>query len=177
MLSNGKRGRKAPPIPCICHYCQLPCAAIIYSNPVIVGLWKTRGNMLRWIYTLFVLAHGLAHMVYVALANGHQVSESSLDWTGGSWLLSKPLGEQLTRTFGSWVFTLVTISFIVTAGGLATRQAWATNWLIGTLFASSIALFIFWDGGLTALVDKGLLGLAISIALLLGIYLLKYPNF
>jgi hypothetical protein len=133
--------------------------------------------MLRWIYSFFVLAHGLAHMVYVALASGHPVSENSVDWTGSSWLLSGPLGEQLTRTFGSWVFTLVTIGFIITAGGLATRQSWSINWLVGATIASSLALLAFWDGSSTALVDKGFLGLLINVVLLVGLFVFKYPSF
>ena len=79
--------------------------------------------MLYWVYTLFVFLHGLAHMVYTALASGWiPAAEGVENWTGTSWLLTVPLGTQGIRGVGSIVFTALTAVFVIAAAGLALRQ-------------------------------------------------------
>ncbi len=132
--------------------------------------------MFHWIYTLFVLVHGLVHMVYVSFAQGWVVPETGNDWIGTSWLLSGSLGEQGTRNLGSVVFGAITALFVVSAIGLGFRQAWSVNWLVVTAVASSLSLMLFWDGKWVALSEKGIIGLMINIALLVGIYAFRFPS-
>lgn len=129
--------------------------------------------MAYWIFTIFVLLHGLAHMVYTSIAM-HWIPAPP-GWTGASWLLSSPLGAQGTRSAGAFVFTALTLAFVVLAAGLAFRLGWASNWLVWVPVASSLALIAFWDGSPQDLVTKGILGLAINIGLLIAVLVFKYP--
>lgn len=132
--------------------------------------------MVTWLFAFFVLAHGVAHMVYTSMAMGWiPAPATSSPWTGASWLLTGPLSLSVTNILGAIVFTAVTLAFAITAGGLALRQPWANAMLVGTAIASSVALFLFWDGSPQDLVTKGLIGLVINIALLVVFYVFHFP--
>lgn len=132
--------------------------------------------MLYWVYTLFVFLHGLAHMVYTALASGWiPAAEGVENWTGTPWLLSRTLSTQGTRGAGPIIFTALTVVFVIAAAGLALRQRWATTWVAVAAVASCGALLAFWDGNLQSLTEKGVVGLIINIILLVALFVFRYP--
>jgi hypothetical protein len=132
--------------------------------------------MVIWLFAFFVFAHGVAHMVYTAIAMGWiPAPELNSTWTGSSWLLTGPLSLSVTNILGAIVFTAVTLAFAITAGGLAFRQPWANAMLVGTSIVSSVALFVFWDGSTQDLVSKGLIGLLINLGLLFSLYVFRFP--
>jgi hypothetical protein len=132
--------------------------------------------MLHWIFTLLVLFHGLAHLVYTALAQGWiPVAQGQENWTGTSWLLASRLDESGTRTAGAIVFALLAVSFVISAVGIAFRVPWASSWLANSSILSSGALFLFWDGSFQSLSEKGIVGLAINVFLLVSIFVFKFP--
>lgn len=132
--------------------------------------------MLVWIYALFVLGHGVAHMVYTSLAMGWLPElEKQSTWSGASWMLTGSLGLPTTRILGAIFFTAITVLFAVTAGAVAFKQPWASTWLQWTAVASSLGLILFWDGSPQDLVSKGLIGLAINIGLLIALLVFKFP--
>ncbi|MEX2161449.1 MAG: hypothetical protein WD751_05990 [Anaerolineales bacterium] len=132
--------------------------------------------MTIWIFAFFVFAHGVAHMVYTSLAMGWiPAADVNSTWSGASWLLTGALGLPATRSLGASVFTLVTLAFAVAAVSITLRQPWASTWLAGTAIASILALFLFWDGSLQDLVSKGAIGLAINKAILIALYVFRFP--
>jgi len=132
--------------------------------------------MLYWIYTIFVLLHGLVHMLFPSIAQGWVPAPPKAgDFTGTSWLFTRFLGEPGTRSLGTAAFSLVTLMFIIAAIGLAFRQDWATAWVAASAIASSLVVILMWDGRLQALDEKGFIGVLISIGLLIGLYAFKYP--
>lgn len=133
--------------------------------------------MLHWIFTIFVLLHGLVHLLYLAWAQGKLIPEDGFQWNSHSWLLSGWLGEQSATWVGMLLFGACALLFIVTAAGLAFRQAWAPNWLAISTIVSSITIVAMWDGRMQALSDKGFVGVLINVALLIGLYVFHYPAF
>jgi hypothetical protein len=132
--------------------------------------------MLVWIYALFILGHGIAHMVYTSPAMGWLPElENQSTWSGASWVLTGSLGLPTTRVLGAVFFTAITALFAITAGGIAFGQPWATAWLQWTAIASSLGLIFFWDGSPQDFVSKGLIGLAINIGLLIALLVFKFP--
>lgn len=126
-----------------------------------------------WIFTIFVLLHGLVHMVYTSIALKWIPAPEG--WTGISWLFSGPLGAQGTRNAGAFVFTALTAAFVVLADGLVFKQTWTSSWQLWVPVLSSLALFAFWDGSLQDLLTKGFLGILINIGLLVALLVFKYP--
>lgn len=133
--------------------------------------------MFHWVYSLFVFLHGLVHLLYLAWSQGKMLPEEGFEFTGESWLLTGVLGQQATRSVGMVLFAVAALLFVVTGVGIALRQGWSPNWLAISAIVSSLVILLMWDGKLTALDDKGFVGVLINIALLVGFYVFKYPAF
>lgn len=132
--------------------------------------------MVHFLFSLFVLLHGLAHLVYTAMARGLiPATATQPDLTGTSWLFAGLLGTQGTRNVGAVVFAALALMFTVVAGGLWLRQPWSGQWLAAAAFLSSLVLLAFWDGSMQDLTSKGLVGLVINVALLIAFYAFRYP--
>lgn len=133
--------------------------------------------MFHWIYSLFIVLHGLVHLLYLAWSQGRLLPEEGFEFTGESWLFTNLLGPQTTRTLGMILFAVTALLFVAAGIGLATRQGWAPNWLAISAIVSSLVILVMWDGKLTALDQKGFIGALINIAIVVGIYIFKYPAF
>jgi hypothetical protein len=131
--------------------------------------------MLRFIYGVIIILHGLVHMWYVTLAQRWVPFEPDMGWTGSSWLLTNAIGDGATRTLETIVYTFTTLGFIVGGIGVFANTDWWTTFMTTAAIASSVGVFLFWDGSFEMLVQKGLLGLLINIAVLAGLWIFNWP--
>lgn len=130
--------------------------------------------MLKFLMGLFTILHGLVHLWYCALSQRLVAFQPEMGWTGRSWLLSGFLSDPTIRPLASVLYILATIAFLVSGIGIFTRADWLRPVLIGTATFSSVIILLFWDGDLQMLVQKGLFGLLINVAVIItGILLLK----
>ncbi|MDF1501152.1 MAG: hypothetical protein P1P76_11850 [Anaerolineales bacterium] len=127
--------------------------------------------MLHFLYGIFVILHGLVHLWYVTLSQSWVPFKPDMGWTGKSWLITNAIGDSATRSLAALIYTLITIAFVGGGIGLLVRSDWWTSAIIGAATASTIAILVFWDGSPAMLVQKGLLGLLINLALLASILL------
>lgn len=127
--------------------------------------------MLHFLSGIFVILHGLVHLWYVTLSQGWVPFEPDMGWTGQSWLITNAIDDSATRSLAALIYTLITLAFVVGGIGLLVRSDWWTSAIIGAAIASTIAILVFWDGSPAMLVQKGLLGLLINLALLASILL------
>jgi hypothetical protein len=128
------------------------------------------------IYGVFVILHGLVHMWYVTLAQRWVPFEPEMGWNGTSWLLTNTIGEVATRTIATVSYTLITLAFGIAGVGVFAHTDWWPNLLTGAAIASTICILIFWDGSFSLIVQKGLLGFLINIALLSMLFIFKWPG-
>ncbi len=133
--------------------------------------------MFFWLYVLFLALHGGAHMVYAAFARGWMTPEKGPNWTGYSWLFTRFFGESGTREIGTWIFYLAIGLFVIAALSLALRADWALNAISVAAIYSTLAILVMWDGKFSQIVDKGLIGILINIALLAGLGIFNWPKF
>jgi hypothetical protein len=131
--------------------------------------------MLQFIYAVFIILHGLVHLWYVTLAQRWVPFESDMGWTGTSWLFSNMIGDGATRMLVTIVYALTTLGFIVAGIGVFANTGWWRIFVASTAIVSSIGILLFWDGSINMIVQKGLLGLLINIALLVGLWILNWP--
>lgn len=122
--------------------------------------------MLRVLVGVFILLHGLVHLWYFTISQGLVTFQSEMGWTGRSWLLSKFVQESSLSTLASALYVLVTLAFIFGSVGVFFRAEWIRPVLIGSAIFSSTVILLFWDGSGEMLVQKGVLGLAINLAIL-----------
>jgi hypothetical protein len=124
---------------------------------------------------IFVILHGLVHFWFVTLSQGWVEFQADMGWTGESWLLSGILKGDLIRGLASLLYGLGAVTFLVAGAGLLSRHDWSRPWLIAASLISAFSIVVFWDGNFDLLVQKGLLGLLISLGLLAAVLLFNWP--
>ena len=135
--------------------------------------------MLRFLIGLFIISHGLVHLWFFTLSQGlikFQPGMREPGWTGRSWLFTSLLGESTTRSLAGILFVLAAVAFVVSGFGIFFRADWWWTALIGSAVFSSVIILLLWDGSLQLAVDKGVIGLLISIVILV-VLLFKRPAF
>ena len=133
--------------------------------------------MLRLLFGIFVVLHGLVHLWYFTLSQMLVKFKPEMGWTGKSWILSNFLGNSTTRPVASMLFVMAAIAFVISGVGILSRGEWWWSMLLGSAVFSSAILFLFWDGNMQLVVQKGLIGFLISLAILLLLLLFKRPAF
>lgn len=125
--------------------------------------------MREWITSLFLVAHGWAHIWYVILSRRLVDFEEWMVWTGESWIFSGVIGEQTRLSIATLGYGGSLMGFIV--GGILlnlNKPSWRTVALASALISSATVL-LFWDGELSMLKEKGIFGLLINLAIIVYI--------
>ena len=120
--------------------------------------------MLRFLAGIFVILHGLVHLWLVTLSLRLGEFKTDMGWTGESWLLSGFVGSSPLRIVASAGFILATLLYLVSGVGVLAQADWTRTLLLVSAAFSSLLLLIFWDGNPEMIVQKGLIGLLINIA-------------
>lgn len=131
--------------------------------------------MVKVFFGVFIILHGLVHMWYFTLSQKLVTFQADMGWTGKSWLFTNALGDTATRSLAGLLYALATIVFAVGGIGFMIQQDWWRPVAIGSAIFSSAILILFWDGSLNLLVEKGLLGLLINLAILIGLLVFNWP--
>ena len=129
--------------------------------------------MLRFLISLFIILHGLVHLWYFTLSQGLVEFKPEMGWTGRSWILSGLLGDTIVRSVASTLFVVAAIALMTSGVGTLLRAEWWQTILLGSAILSFVILFLFWDGSMRMVVQKGLIGFLISLAILLMVLLFK----
>ena len=131
--------------------------------------------MLRFIVGVFIVLHGLVHLLYCGQSRRLFELQPEMIWPDGSWVFSKLIGDEKTRLLASTSCLLAAIGFVVGGAGILLRQAWWHPVVVGSAAFSALIIILFWDGKIQKLDDKGFVGLLINIAILAGVLILQWP--
>ncbi len=107
----------------------------------------------------------------MVLSQGLVPFEPEMGWTGESWLLSRFLDASKSTVLASVLYTLATLAFVVGGITLMLNGTWWRSLTLGSAGFSSLVLLLFWDGKTEFLVQKGLLGILINVALIIALWL------
>jgi hypothetical protein len=122
--------------------------------------------MLRIIVTVFMVLHGLVHLLYAGQSQRVFELQPGMTWPDGSWVLSSFLGEAGTRVVASACCVLAAIGFVAGGAGLLLRQAWWRPVVVGAAAFSATMLLVLWDGQIQKLDDQGAIAILINLAIL-----------
>ena len=128
--------------------------------------------MFSILFGVFIVLHGLVHLWFFTLSQGLielKPDMPDVGWTGKSWLFTSILGDATTRGLASGLYIVATIGFVIGGIGIFGQQEWARMVLVASAALSAAVIILFWDGGLQLVVQKGLIGLLISLAILLAL--------
>jgi hypothetical protein len=125
------------------------------------------------IMSALLVAQGWAHIWYVILSQRLIEYKDEMGWTGESWILSSLLGEPVTRHVSTLGYSLSLIGFILGGASLYMGKGWARTIILVSAAVSSATIATFWDGELSMLKEKGLIGLMINLAVIVYFTRLK----
>ena len=133
--------------------------------------------MVRVIFGVFIVLHGLVHLLYFGQSRRLFELQSGMVWPDGSWIFSKLLGDETTRLLASIFLVLAAIDFVAGGAGILLGQAWWRPVVVSAAAFSAIIYLLFWDGAWQNLHDKGAIGILINIAILAAVLIFQWPNF
>jgi hypothetical protein len=133
--------------------------------------------MLRFILGVFVVLHGLVHLLYFGQGRRLFELQPGMVWPDGSWVFAKLLGTEATRWLASAACILAAVLFIAGGLGIFVRQAWWRPVIVVSAAFSALLFFLFWNGGFQKLDNQGGIGILINLAILGAVILLQWPNF
>lgn len=122
--------------------------------------------MLRVTFSLFLVLHGLVHLLYLGQSAGYFELQPGLRWPDGSWAFARLLGDGATRGVATLSLGMAAVAFVAGGLGLFARQNWWQPLVVGAAVFSALLFLFMWDGGLQRLDDKGAVGLLLNLALL-----------
>jgi hypothetical protein len=133
--------------------------------------------MVRIIVGVFIVLHGLVHLLYFGQSRRLFELRPGLVWPDGSWAFSKLLGEERTRWLASVSCALAAIGFMAGGAGILAGQAWWRLLAVGSAAFSGFMLILLWDRQMHRLNDKGAFGVLINGAILVAVLILRWPDF
>ena len=133
--------------------------------------------MLRFIVGVFMVLHGLVHLLYFGQSARYLELQPGMLWPDGSWAFSRLIGDEATRTLASISYVLATIGFVAGGIGILVRQAWWHPVIVGSTAFSAVIIVLFWDGVVQMLDNKGGIGLLVNLAILAALLVLRWPDF
>lgn len=130
--------------------------------------------MIRPIFGIFIVLHGLVHLLYFGQSARLFVLQPGMMWPEGSWAFAKLLGVETTRILASIFLVLAGFGFIAGGIGLFFKQVWFQPMVVGTALFSIILFFLFWNGKMQNLDSQGVIAILINIAIIASLlFLLK----
>jgi hypothetical protein len=132
--------------------------------------------MIRILFGIFIVLHGLVHMLYFGQSGRYFELQPGMVWPDGSWAFSRLLGEMTARSLASTFLVLTAVSFVIGGIGIFARQAWWRPAVVVTAIFSSVIYFLFWDGGWGHLDNKGGIGILINLAILVALLIFQWPT-
>lgn len=133
--------------------------------------------VIRIIFGIFLVLHGLVHLLYFGQSRRIFELQPGMVWPDGSWALSRFIGNETIRVLASVFLVVMAIGFVAGGVGLLLAQAWWQPIVVGTAAFSSIIYILFWDGAWQHLHDKGAIGILINLAILTAVLVFQWPNF
>lgn len=126
--------------------------------------------LLKILTGIFIILHGLVHFWYVILAAKLVEYKPEMGWTGNSWLLDAVIPASTIRFIAVFFYSFAALAFIISAVGVLFAKDWLNNGLIIAAVISTFTILLFFDGSGNMLVQKGLIGLIINLAIILFCY-------
>jgi len=129
----------------------------------------------RILVTVFLILHGLIHLLYFAQSARIFELKPGMIWPAGSWALSRVLGENGTRTLASAFCVLLAAGFVVGAVGLLSSQSWWRAPVVASAVVSAVLFLLCWNGQLQNIDGQGAVGLVLDMLILIAILVFRWP--
>jgi hypothetical protein len=132
--------------------------------------------MIRILFALFIVLHGLVHVLYFGQSQKYFQLQAGLTWPDGSWAFSRLMGDGTTRSLTGILCVLAAVTLV--AGGIGLLAQWGVwrSIIIGGVAFSTMIYLLLWNGKAQALDAQGLVGILINLAILALLLLFRWPK-
>jgi len=125
--------------------------------------------LLRFIIGVFIILHGLVHLLYFGQSRRLFELQPGMVWPDGSLAFSERVGDKATRLLANISCVLAAVGFVVGGIGMVAGWTWWRSIVIGVVAFSTSFFVLFWDGKMRKLDDQGGIALIINIAILAAV--------
>ena len=132
--------------------------------------------MIGILFGIFVVLHGLVHMLYFGQSARYFELQPGMLWPDGSWAFSGLLGDVTARNLANVFLVVAAIGFVIGGIGVFAKQAWWRPAVLAAAIFSSVIYLLFWDGGWGHLDNKGGVGILINLAILAALLVFQWPS-
>ena len=132
---------------------------------------RREGSVIRFVFGLFVILHGLVHIWYISLNEAWVEFEPNMGWTGESWVFTRLFGVDATHVLATWLYGLTTAVYIIAGLAVWIGVPWWQQAVFAAAGLSTLVIALFWDGKLKLIVPKGLVGILINAAIVAAVLL------
>jgi hypothetical protein len=126
-------------------------------------------------FGIFVVLHGLVHLLYFGHSSGRFQLKPGMTWPGGAWALSRAFGDDAIRTIASIAMILAALGLVGGGIGFLTGQEWRRPVIAAAAGFSSVAYLLLWNGRLQNLDGQGAVGVLINVLILVAVLVLRWP--
>jgi hypothetical protein len=128
------------------------------------------------IFGVFLILHGLVHLLYFGQSQRFFELQRGMTWPDGSWAFAGFLGDSGTRNLASVLLVVAAAGLIAGGAGVLARQGWSRPVVVVAAALSALIYILLWDGSAQQLDNKGAVGILISLAVLVVVLLLRWPQ-
>lgn len=132
--------------------------------------------MVNFLFGLFIVLHGLVHLLYYGQSARYFELQPGMVWPDGAWAFSRVLGNAATRNLAGICLILAAVGFVAGGAGIFLKQSWWRLAVVSAAAFSSIIYLLFWDGGAQSLDNKGGVGILINLLILAALFIFRWPN-
>ena len=129
------------------------------------------------IFGIFLVLHGLVHLLYLGQSTRLFELQSGMVWPDGSWAFTRLFGDGATRVLASILLIPAAIGFVAGGIGIFASQVWWYSAVVGSAAFSAVIFILLWDGQMRALANRGLIGILINLAILVVLLVFRWPSF
>ncbi len=131
--------------------------------------------MTRFLIGIFIVLHGLVHLLYFGQSARLFELQPGMVWPDGAWAFSRLLGDNATRSLASLSCVLAAIGFVAGGVGIFASQDWWRPVVVTSAAFSAALYLLFWDGKPQRLDNQGGIGLLINLAILAALLVFQWP--
>ncbi len=132
--------------------------------------------MVRLLAGVFLVLHGLVHLLYFGQSQRLFQVEAGMVWPDGSWAFSQLLGAEATRLVAGASCVLAAVGFLAGGIGMVASQRWWRAVVVGAAILSAAVFALCWDGAWQNLDGKGAFAILINAAIVAAVLILQAPG-
>ncbi|MDH5505800.1 MAG: hypothetical protein OEZ02_01095 [Anaerolineae bacterium] len=132
--------------------------------------------MIRIFYGVFLVLHGLVHLLYLGQSARYFELQPGMVWPDGAWAFSKLLGNETTRMVANILLALAALVFVGGGVGFLGKQEWWRCAVLSAAAFSTVIYFLLWDGRFENLANNGWVGILINLIVLGALIWFKWPK-